>query len=1161
MFVAVALLLTAMLTSSAFAQLDQGQISGTVTDPQGAVVPGAKVTATNVGTGQSRIATADQGGRYNITNLVPGDYDVQAEGTGFQPVKSRVRVTVGGRLTSDIRFGKVAAAEGTTIDVIGEAGVAVNTSNQELSQVVNSQQITEVPTLTRNPYNLVGLAGNVAEDPSRTLRGAGFSINGQRVASTDILLDGGENVDLFGAAVGQDVPLDSVQEFRVITNNFSAEYGRAAGGVVNVGTKSGTNAFHGTLYEFNRVSALAANTFDNAISDTPKSRFTRNQFGYGIGGPIVKNKLFFFSSTEWIRIRSAGNTRALVAAPEFIAAANANTQGFYNSFGTLGSTTNPTGVVYSQSQLASGAVPFFGSSTPGPLFSALGPNTPIFREVNYVVPTNAGGGDPSNQYLMNHRVDFNFTDRTNVYVRYARQNQDFFPGTNADSPYAGYNTGISNINDNGLISLTHVFTPTLVSSSKIVYNRLNNFQPLGDNPAGPTLYMRGTTSVSINGARFAGPGYLPFSPGSAIPFGGPQNLYQFYEDLSWTKGSHQMKFGGNYIHARDNRTFGAFQEAVENLSTSNNSAAMENFLAGRLAQFQAAVDPQGKFPCATDAAGAVIQTPGCTVTTPVTQPKFNRNNRYNDFALYAQDSWKVVPRLTLNLGVRYEYYGVQHNADPSLDSNFYYGTGSNVWQQIRNGSVQIANSSPVGSLWEPDWNNFAPRFGFAWDVLGNGKTSLRGGYGISYERNFGNVTFNVIQNPPAYAVIALTPADVPGGVIPVTTDNAGPLAGSGSSKALPKTSTRWVDQNVGTAYANFWSAALEQEVARNTVVALEYSGSHGVHLYSLEDPNRPGYGVLFLGDDPAVQPLRRLNDQYTAGNRRGSQGESVYHGLNLRFQTSNLLNTGLQLTSNYTWSHAIDNLSTTFSESSNNFNLGLLDPYNPGLDRGNADFDVRHRWTTSAIWEMPWLKNHSNGWIRNIFGGYTIAPSFVARTGYPFTIFDCSNAGFTCPRMFSTATPSGSGHTTDTPDTPGVNSFPYITVNPLDSTSDPNLSNPLLGISDYGSACTTPGSGATLGFCAFDPSMVGRNTFRQPGFWNVDLGVYKSFKITERVGLQLRGEFFNLFNHHNQYVQLNTTDVANGASYSTSKGCTNGGNCSSAFDERRNTQLAVKIIF
>jgi hypothetical protein len=535
------------------------------------------------------------------------------------------------------------------------------------------------------------------------------------------------------------------------------------------------------------------------------------------------------------------------------------------------------------------------------------------------------------------------------------------------------------------------------------------------------------------------------------------------------------------------------------------------------------------------------------VALPAGPPRFSRNNRYHDWAVYAQDSWKIVPRLTLNLGVRYEYYGVQHNADPSLDSNFYYGSGANIFEQIRNGSAQRAPDSPVGGLWEPDKNNFAPRVGFAFDVFGNGKTSFRGGYGIAYERNFGNVTFNVIQNPPNYAVVSLTSGvDVPSQAI--TTNNAGGLGSPGAPVALPRTSLRHVDQNLRTSYTHMYSLAFEQEVAANTVMALEYSGSRGLKQYTIEDPNRPGAGVIFLGDTPEFDPVTetggpgpRLNTQYSNLNTRNDQGDSYYNGLNVSLRTSNFYNTGLNMTANYTWSHAIDTLSSSFSESFANFNLGLLDPFNPGLDRGDADFDIRHRFSFSAVYEVPFAKN-MNGFARQLLGGWSIAPIFTARTGFPFTMFDCTAAFSACARAtFDDPGSVDRGAREDVGDPIDPNTFEYFAI----PAATPFV-NPLTGTADFG---------------PYPANMEGRNSFRAPGIWNMDLGVYKSFKFGERVGLQLRGEAYNLFNHSNLYLDPNSIEINSGSVIAKrgTAGLIQG--LGAAFDERRNLQLGAKITF
>ena len=1145
--VSVLLLVTMFAALFAFGQAETGTITGTVTDRSGAVVPGAKITVKSTASGYTRTASASGTGNFAIPSLQPGRYEVRVESAGFGAFTRQVEVTVGSRVT--VNPALTAGTSEITIDVVeNDAGVAVNTTNQTVGQTISAQSITELPTITRNPYSLAATAGNVASDPGGASgRGVGVSINGQRSASTSILLDGGENVDNFSATTGQNVALDSVQEFSVLTNNFTPEFGRASGGIVNVATKSGTNSFHGSAYEFYRGSGLGANTPENKANqalETPsrnqRDRYDRNQFGYSVGGPIIKDKLFFFNNIEWIRVRSAQERRYLVPTPDFIAAADPATQAFFNAYGTLAA---PIGRVYTKAELTTPGSGL-GAGTVGTPWGNLASTFPVLGEVTRTIPIDAGGGDPQNSILGTARFDYNLSQSTQMFARYNAERATAFQGSNSNSPYAGYNTGYYNRNHNALLSVTHTFAPTVVFQSKVIFNRLKNFQPV-NGPDVPTLFWK-NTSANILGKRAWLPGYLPGSPGSGIPFGGPQNLYQFYEDLSWVKGNHQFRFGGNYIHMRDNRKFGAYEMAPEQLG-GNTTAGFNNFLLGRLVSFRSAINPQGANACAYDyTAHAYIKDASCAITLPATTPKFGRNNRFNDWALYGNDSWKVFPRLTLNLGLRYEVYGVQHSADPLLDANFYFGPGSSFFQQYRNGGTQRAVQTPVHGLWEPDYNNFAPRLGFAWDVFGDGKTSLRGGFGIAYERNFGNVTFNAIQNPPNYAVISITPSDV-GGVLPVYTANLGPFAGSGVTKYLTTSpSVRHILQDIRTAYSEMWNMSLERQLMSNTVLAFEYTGSHGVKLYSLEDPNRLGSGVIYLGDDPAVDPFERMNMRYGIGSfNRANRGFSGYNGLNVRFQSTNLWKSGLSITTNYTWSHAVDNLSSTFSDSSYNYNTGLLDPFNPKLDRGNADFDVRHRFVFSGLWQEPFFKN-ANGFVKNTLGGWELAPIITAQSGSPFTIFDCTNGVFYCPRAFATGVSTTTGRGTST----GANEYQYLTL-PADIGT---YANPLVGTSEFGN-CTTPGQGA-IAPCPWPSNMLGRNSFRTPNNWNVNLGIYKNFGLTEKLKLQVRGEMYNLFNHANDYIDNSTIDVSS----SSDPTGTNGLVMVKKYD-KRDVQLGLKFIF
>jgi hypothetical protein len=1105
---------------SSLAQTETGQIKGKVIDPNGAIVPGATISIKSVDTGREVSATADDNGSYTVTALQPGPYDVTAQAASFKPTTKRIQITVGSKVTADLQLGLSEVAG--TVNVTSVGGVEVNTTSQELSNVVNGTQIRQLPTLTRNPYDLVGLSNNVATDdpgipvPGATgaaSRGAGYAINGQRAASTDILLDGVDNTDLYYSAVGQKVPLDAVSEFRVVTSNFSAEYGRASGGVINVGTRAGTKDFHGSAYEFNRISRLASNGFYNNANGVERGVFTRNQFGYTIGGPIPRTKkLFFFNSTEWTRVRSAGDLLAVVPTQQLLTASNANTQAFFNQ-ATLKAL--PTGTVYTVGDVAN----ILNVPASGNAFTALPASLPAFQLVRFTEPTDLGGGFPQNRYSTVTRVDYNMSSKTFLYGRWARENEDDLIGTTAWSPYAGFDTPNTIRNNSFLVSLTHTFSAKFVSETKLALNRLHSEAPYGDQPIQPTLFMFPGATGTIGGASIAFPGYWPYNGGnSPMGFGGPQNVGQIYEDLGYTRGHHQFKFGGVIYYIQDNRFFGAYQNAVESLSAvqGNYGIALNSLVNGTIGQFQAAVYPQGHFP-------------GETVSLPVGPPDFTRSNRYNEWASYINDSWRIRPRFTLNLGVRYEYYGVQHNKNPNLDSNFYFGTGNTLQERIANGNAQVAPNSPVGGLWKPDKNNFAPRLGFAWDIRGDGRMSLRGGYGMAYERNFGNVTFNVIQNPPNYLVLSLTaPGDIP--VLPITTSNFGPLSGNTPpTKTIPKGSLRHVREDIVNAYAHFYSLSFEKEMGANNLFSVAYSGSAGRKLYTIDGYNLLGSGAVYLG---LANPLARLNQQYTGINGRGNDGYSNYNSVSVSFDGNNFRHTGLQFTTRYTYAVNKDNLSTTFSESNMNYNLGVTNPFDPSIDYGYSDLDVRHRFIGSVIWDIP-IAKQSHGLARTLLGGWQLTSIINARTGTPFTIYDSTNSVTNLVRLV----PDGPVTVHVAPDPTQAATFSYIDLagQPLGT-----FLNPLCGCADFG---------------PYPNNMTKRNQFRGPNYWNVDAGIYKNIKLGERYSLQFRGELFNAFNHANLYISPGTLDASGGAVTAT-MGQTQNGNL-----ERRNVQLAIKFTF
>jgi hypothetical protein len=1229
--VTTALAVLSICSGVASAQVETGQIAGTVTDQTGAAVPNASVAAAILSTNTERRTVSSATGSYLIPGLEPALYQVTVTSTGFKPFIGRVEVTVGGHVTLDAKLSVNATT--TEVQVIGEGGAQVNTQSQEMSQVVDSQQIAELPSLTRNAYDFVALAGNVSGGDNSTNsgataidqlgsgqnqenRGVGYSINGQRESGTEILLDGVENVSIYSQAIGEDVPLDATQEYSIVTSNYGAEYGRASGGVINVTTRAGTNSFHGSAWEYNRLSAYTANTFGNDAANAaalaggatgplpdPKGVYTRNQFGYSAGGPIKKDKIFIFESTEWTRVRSAATESEEIFDPAFIAMMPSNIQAYYK---TYGQTTLPSaGVASTVGQVAATGVNFglVNGTTSIPA------STPMFDTVDFSAPFDAGGGIPQNTYDLDGRVDYNSTDKTQMFFRGGREASIQLLGSNSYSAYPQYDTGTTYLNQSYLYSLSHTFTPSLFFSVKASYTRYNENNSFEQSLLETPNLMFVSPTDPNTGAFIQMPGLENLSePGNGgLPAGGPQNTVQIEPDLSWTKGKHSMRFGFLETYIQLNYAYGAYIQAIEQLGDAfqNSLNDMMN-TAGNpngapLIEFETRVDPQGKLPCAYDQSYTdgnfdtltpAQESSSCEVQTPLSPAAYARSYRYKDWAGYGEDSYRVTPRLTINAGLRYEHYGVQHNNHPGLDSNFFFGSGSSLEAQVRSGQVEIADQSAAGGFWKSRWGTFAPRVGFAYDVFGNGRESIRGGYGVSYERNFGNVTYNASFNPPGSAVpsVACAPESA-SCVATVTNADLGPLGQSIGPQYLPPVELRHLDQNIEVAQTQFWSLSIEHQLAPGALVEFAYVGAKGDHLYDLANVNEQGAGQVYLGDPNAIgsncvgsglynintfnaltasgesaseaglnasECLTRPNAQYTNINMRGSAAGSSYDGLNVRVQMEDIHLTGLSLTGNYTWSHALDELSSTFGDSLQGGSgyigsLGYTSLADPHLDWGSADYDIRQRLTVAPIWQTPWFKQ-GTGIERQALGGWALSGIYTARGGIPFSVFDYSEdeTDYTVPRL-EPATPFYSEAVSKKPQKVGPNNFDGLNI-PLPKNLVPLSS--VLGISDYG---------------PFPSDMMRRNSLRGPGAWNLDASLHKTFPITERVAMEFSADGIDVLNHHNFYTNTSNLDydAPPGTALSTVtplfvqelKGglgtLATGGN----HDERRFGQFALKFQF
>jgi hypothetical protein len=1053
------------------AQTFTGTITGRVLDPQQAVVTNATIILRNTETGTERRTSSNENGAYSFITVVPGKYTVRAEASSFSPSTVNLEVAVAASTYVDITLGIEPIRKTVTI---GEAGVSVQTENAQLGNTVSQRQITELPTINRDPYAFITLSAGANPSIDNRALGNGFAVNGQRSASGNYILDGGENNNTFNAGPAQIVPLDTVQEFRVQTNNYSAEYGRGAGFIANVVTKSGTNGFHGSLYAFNRNSKLAANTFDNNANNLKRPAFNRNQFGGTSGGPIKRDKLFFFGSFEPIIIRSSAPVNFFVPTPQLLAISSPPTQAIFQKY--------PLPPNLSATNIRTRTVCPFGKdcSSGGNLVTI-----PAFAFVSRTGPQDSGAGLPQNTYLATGRIDYNLDIRTQLFGRYAFENRKFFAAVS--QPYSAALDQPSNLrNQNMLLNLIRTWSSNLVSESRVVYNRTLSVEPLVPGPNGFPLFFIASEGL-----------VLPSGSNSA---GGPQNLYQFFQTASLIKGNHNIKLGGQYVHIRDNRTLGVNQAAVADFGTT------QRFVNGILRSYTIALDPKGRFP-------------GEQVDPPFGPPSFTRHFHYNEVGLFVQDTWKIAPRLALSLGLRWEYFGVLHSPkdEKQLDANFYYGEGSNVYERIANGRFLRTTDAPgkyKNHFYLPDYKDFGPRLGLAYDIFGDGKTVLRSGVGIFYDRNFGKVLFPVTQNPPNYSSTLLSNVPLTSAVV----ENQYAIFPQ-APVILASSSARHLDQDLKTAYTLTWNARLEREVKDSLVVAATYVGAQGNRLYTQNNINRPGSGI-FLG-----RPGTRLNGKASSILTRGNLGHSSYNGLQLEVNSHYLEDMGLQFGVSYTWSHSIDDNSSVFGEDQGAHGIifgfnGFTDAFTTRFDRGDSDFDMRHRLVTNFTWELP-VARHSKKWYsKYILGGWELSGILSFQTGQPFRISDIGNPEFNVdfssnPRPIFTGP---SPQTARVPDAIIPNSFLYLPINRVYDASFSCIPN----AAPF--RCSTSVNGP------FDGTLS-RNVFRRPGTQYHHLAILKNLSLPgmlsrDGMKLQLRMELYNAFNHPNLYVTPFTNDVA-----------------------------------
>jgi hypothetical protein len=1017
----ILLTLVLLLPGLLVAQSFRGSIRGKVVDPSGSVIAGAKVTAKNSGTGQMREAATGSDGAYVLAELPAGEYVVMAEATGLSPVAQNVIVNVGADTTADFDLtGLQKRLEQLTVT---EEAPVIDTTRDVLSDVVDRKLVAELPLNGRDFGKLVALSPGATVDPSGvagTQGGFGqFNINGNRDRSNNYTLDGTDNNDPFfnnsalnqtgiGGAPASLLPIDAIQEFN-LQSQFGAEYGRNSGSVVNIVTKSGTNKLHGSAFEFLRNSAMDARNFFN--TDPHKSVFQNNNFGASLGGPIVKDKTFFFGAYEGQRERVGSDFLLLV----------------------------PTQAQIQQARTIAGAI---NGTAANPVINpgldailAFYPKSNTSQIPGVVRDKNSG-----DNFIA--KIDENLTNTELLTGRYAfAQSNQTFPfgspgGFGAGSRLPQFAQTSPTRVQVVSVSLLSTLSPSMINEERFGYSRYRtSFSSLDANFDPNTVGLNfGTGKLGLPEFDFTNIENLG-ATGFSVPRGRTSETFQILDNFTWLKGRHTFKFGGEFRRAaisnfNDNLERGIFQfTAGVGLSPDPVVDALADFYTG-------GSKDQGPFgPC-------------CSFVS-VDAGNTQRTTYNNGFSFFAQDDYRVSSSLTLNFGLRWEYFGPMSEKNDLL---------SNLG---RDGNLAMVGTDGVNGLYNRDLHDFAPRLGLAWQAAKN--TVVRAGYGIYYDYVPQDL---LIANFTTSAGVATNPIG-PQAVLPLSFDptafngtNPTPKAPIMNGVASPPYSIFVTPRNFRSPYTQNWNFNIQQKLAQNASFEARYVGSKGTHLVRLTDLNEP--------DATGTRP----NSNYSAIDELTPASSSSYNAVQAIGRIQNVH--GISGFAAYVWSKAIDDASDGID-----FVPGAAFPQDPGnlpAERGPSLFDTRNRFTTAINYDLPSWKA-----LRGFGSGWELNTIITVQSGRPIPI---ANSTDTSGRFYFNQRPNV---------VPGVN--------PILSHWTPSTGylNPL--------AFVQPAFG-TFG-------NLGRDSIFGPGLRNVDFSVSKNTRLTERLSLQLRAEFFNIFNHPN----------------------------------------------
>jgi Carboxypeptidase regulatory-like domain len=1082
-------LLFVMLPSLCWAQT--ATITGTAQDRSGAVIVGAKVTATELATGIKHTTVSNASGAYALVKLPPGKYDVTLEKAGFRIAKfTGVTLTVDQTLTLNATLEVGAVAQ--TVEVAGEKIAPIDLQNGTISNVVDQRTVSDLPLITRDPYQLVLLGPGTIQSNTRL---GGFAINGTSEINNNFMLDGVDNNDTSVPGIPGGITSinpDATQEFRVITNNFAAQYGRDTGAIIDVVTKSGSNAFHGTGYWYGRYAAMGATDFFTNKAGLPKDPYVRNQFGASVGGPIIRNKTFWFLNYDAARYRTTV-TNASIVPTEAFKTGIFTFQGTPIDISTPSSNNNAFGLPLDPT--IQGILAKYPKPNGGPVDDIRGflffPSSSQTQSDNFTV-----------------RIDHQLTPNNSFSARYIFNrfqdpnpfHTDFLPG-GLDATATFQRT------QNWAFSLTSTLGSNMVNELRFGANRTNlQFNCGGtstfDSFGFKDQFGRGTDFILPSIAGF---GCLTLVSNGQARFTG---TYQTLDNLTWVRGRHELKFGGEFRDVYENSFNDFFSRnefdfpiltdfnvpVLSNVPESLlNNAVLENMSSMLLGLV--ATQFQGQF---FNAAG---QRAGDDL----------RGFRQREFAAFIQDSWKALPNLTFTYGLRWEFYGVPFEVNNNF-SNLY--TDASGFAPF---TFTIIGPGRGGQLYRDDLRGFEPRFGFAWDPFKTGKTSIRGGFGIFRDRTYGNLFGNSRGNPPFEQDFFAFQGDLLSnlGAAPTQVPSATVVDGTGITPVI-------FDPNYHVPYSENWNFGIQRELPDNMVLEVNYVGVKGTRLRRDVDGNPPQPALVAALEafcvpgnpdntgfnDPASATFGTSAGQCNQGTLQSTNlwfgaefgrlpfdavnnnaffqailnksiANSIYHGMqvNLRKRMSH----GIQFQLAYTYSHAFDNASDPINPAEGNRGFPR-NSFNLAPERGSSDFDIRHRASINFIYEPNLGRGRgylNHGALGRVFEGWAMSGIISYQTGLPYDIFGNRD----------------NQHT-------GLSDRAFL--------SDPSKLQPPAGHDK-----TLTG----LNIAAFSLAPFGqasnlhRNQFHGPGgsVWNYR--IWKDTPITERFKFQLGFEFYNIFNH------------------------------------------------